>query len=49
MQRNTYTNKVEQKSYSTASASNLGDLSKKDIHNIVNRGRSASSLVKTGR
>lgn len=47
LQRNTYTTNVEQKTVTTASANNLGDISTKDIDVVINRGKKASSLAKT--
>jgi hypothetical protein len=47
LQRNTYTNKVEQKSVTTASANNLGDISIKDIDSVIKRGKKATSVART--
>lgn len=47
LQRKTKTNKVEEKSVTTACANNLGDLSVKDIDGVLKRGKKVNSLVRT--
>ena len=39
LKRNTTTNQVSERSITTASASNLGDVKVKDIDGIINRGK----------
>ena len=47
LKRNTRTNKVEERSVSTASASNLGDISARNIDGVIRRGKKARSVVRT--
>ena len=46
MQRNIYTTDVKQQSYSTTSASNLGDISSNDVKKIIREGRSSRTFIK---
>jgi len=47
LQRNIFTNKVDQKSVTTACGNNLGDIKVKDLDGILKRGKKVSSLVTT--
>merc|ERR1712228_548279 len=47
LKRNTKTNQVSERSVSTASATNLGDIKVKDIDGVINRGKKVKNIVST--
>jgi hypothetical protein len=46
LKRNTYTTDVQKRSYSTTSATNLGDIKKKDVNKIIKEGRNSKTFIR---
>ena len=46
LKRNTYTTDIQSRSYSTTSATNLGDIKKSDINKIIKQGRNSKAFIR---
>merc|ERR1719412_582395 len=46
LKRNTYTTDVQKRSYSTTSATNVGEIKKSDINRIVKEGRNSKTFIR---
>jgi len=46
LKRNTYTTDVQKRSYSTTSATNVGDIKKSDINKIIKMGKNSKTLIR---